>query len=373
MLARLPWWTKPRLGMLRHHEPKPLRVPAGYLETRAPAQAPSISIVTPSFEQGRFLDRTIYSVVSQHYPRLEYVVQDGGSSDLTVQVLRRFDSLLTRWASEADAGQGEAINRGFDGTTGELMAWLNSDDLLLPGALAYVARFFVAHPEVDVVYGHRLIIDENDRQIGSWILPPHDDRVLTLADYVPQETLFWRRGTWEAVGGRVDTSFEYALDWDLLLRFRDVGATIVRVPRCLGAFRVHAAQKTTAAEGLGQNECSRLRERVHGRDLSPAEVFDGLRPYLLRHVLMHGRHRFGDLMPVPRVAVQTIPSGLASIGADTEAPKRLPSSASSSPEHAANGVPDAGLLPLTPEQAGVRVGLDEVASPMNGHAARSSD
>ena len=259
---------KPRIGRLRQHDPRPLRVPARYLRTRAPEPAPTITIVTPSYQQGRFLDRTIYSVVSQQYPRLEYVVQDGGSSDGTLDVLRRFDHALTRSVSEPDGGQADAINRGFSETTGDVMAWLNSDDLLLPGSLAYVARFFVEHPDVDVVYGNRLLIDENDGQIGSWILPRHDDLALTLADFVPQETLFWRRRVWDAVGGRVDPDFGYALDWDLLLRFRDAGAKMVRLPRYLGAFRVHDEQKTTVFDLLGLDECARLLARVHGRNLS---------------------------------------------------------------------------------------------------------
>ena len=131
-------------------------MPAHYTRTAAPANALKISIVTPSFEQGRFLDRTIYSVVTQNYPSLEYVVQDGGSTDNTVDVLRRFDRLLTAWTSEQDAGQADAINRGFARTNGEIMAWLNSDDLLLPGTLAVVAGYFAQHPEVDVVYGNRV-------------------------------------------------------------------------------------------------------------------------------------------------------------------------------------------------------------------------
>ncbi len=108
----------------------------------------------------------------------------------------------------------------------------------------------------------------------------HDDLALTLADYVPQETLFWRRRIWDAAGGYVDPSFGYALDWDLLLRFRDAGATMVRLPRFLGAFRIHAEQKTSAADALGLEEMARLRERVHGRPVSIDEVLPRLRPYL---------------------------------------------------------------------------------------------
>ncbi len=304
--TRLPVWGKPRLG-LRQHEPRPLRISARYLRTRNPERAPTITIVTPSYQQGAFLGRTIHSVVSQQYPALEYVVQDGGSTDETLEVLRRFDALLTRWTSESDDGQADAINRGFRGTTGEIMAWLNSDDLLLPGSLAYVACYFVRHPEVDVVYGHRLLIDERDSRIGAWVLPRHDDAALTVADFVPQETLFWRRRSWVSVGGRVDSSFRFAIDWDLLLRFREAGAKIVRLPRYLGAFRVHDTQKTTSLELLGLEECDRLRKRVHGRNLTGDEISRRLIPYLLRHMLIDARYRLTELMPLPRVAVSIRP------------------------------------------------------------------
>ena len=300
-------WTKPRIGNLRHYEPKRLEVPASYLRTAPPDPAPSISIVTPSYEQGRFLERTLYSVLSQNYPELEYIVQDGASSDGTIEVLHRFDSALTCWSSEPDDGQADAINRGFQSTSGEIMAWLNSDDLLLPGSLAYVARYFVEHPDIDVVYGHRLMIDDDDNQIGAWIVPRHDDLALTLADYIPQETLFWRRRIWEAVGGALDPTFAYALDWDLLLRFRACGARIVRLPRFIGAFRIHGAQKTTATQAVGEAECDRLRRRVHGRPVSREEVLKRLRPYLLRHILAHTRQRIVDRLPVRRLPVCTVP------------------------------------------------------------------
>ena len=147
------------------------------------------------------------------------------------------------------------------------MAYLNSDDLLLPGSLAYVARYFAAHPEVDVIYGQRVMVDEHDRQIGIWVLPPHDDEELALLDFVPQETLFWRRSAWEAAGAHVDASLSFAMDWDLLLRFRESGARIVRVPRFLGAFRVHEDQKTANWFDQALIECEALRLRVHGRPI----------------------------------------------------------------------------------------------------------
>jgi len=347
VMARGRSWTKPRIGILRHYEPKPLTVPAKYLQTAPPDPAPSISIVTPSFEQGRFLEKTLYSVVSQNYPALEYVVQDGASSDNTLDVLRRFGPALTCWRSEPDDGQADALNRAFRQTTGEIMAWLNSDDLLLPGSLAYVARYFAEHPEVDVVYGHRLMIDENDGQIGAWVLPAHDDLALTLADYIPQETLFWRRRIWETVGGSVDQSFDFALDWDLLLRFREEGATMVRLPRFLGAFRVHAEQKTTVEDALGRVECDRLRQRVHGRPMPVEEVLQGLRPYLVRHILVHTRQRIVERLPLRRDRVRTLP---------IEEWLRTREAESQSLELQSRGSAEAALVsPLAPRGDGVPV------------------
>src|SRR5258706_8672796 len=117
--------------------------------------------------------------------------------------------------------------------TGELLAWLNGDDILLPGALDYVVYFFETHPSVDVVYGHRIVIDPTGNEIGRWVLPPHSDRVLSWIDYVPQETLFWRRRAWERVGSHVDETFHFAMDWDMLVRLRDSGATFARLPQFL--------------------------------------------------------------------------------------------------------------------------------------------
>src|SRR6059058_4804431 len=173
-----------RLGITPHYSPRAISVPASY--TKAPSiDWPLISIVTPSFNQGRFLERTIRSVLDQHYPKLEYIIKDGGSLDETVDILKRYKSSLTFCESAKDRSQAHALNLGFRHASGEIMAYLNSDDMLLPGALAYVAAYFAEHPEVDVVYGHRVIVDAADREIGRWVLPPHSDRMLVWADYVP--------------------------------------------------------------------------------------------------------------------------------------------------------------------------------------------
>lgn len=286
----------PKLGVLYQYEPRPLDIPDRYRRVEPLAAPSGISIVTPSFNQGQFLERTIRSVLEQQYPRLQYIIQDGGSSDQSVEILERYRPVLAHAESKKDGGFANAINIGLNRSNGEIMAYLNSDDLLLPGTLHYIAEFFDRHPDVDVIYGHRVVTDEYDAEIGRWVLPPHDDEVLSWADYVPQETLFWRRRIWEKVGGAVDESFRFAVDWDLLLRFRQAGAKFVRLPRFLGAFRVHPHQKTSAdmAE-VGDQEMSRLRERCHGRVVSPGEVNRRVRPYLRGHVLYHKLYRLGLL------------------------------------------------------------------------------
>ena len=269
---------------LVQYAPRPLRLPAQYARTTLHSPTPpTISIVTPTYQQGGYLARTIESVLSQRYPQLEYVIQDGGSTDGTGAILDQYRARLTHVTSRRDGGQADAINQGFHHTTGEIMAWLNSDDILLPGALATVGDFFAANPDVDVVYGHRIQINHHDQEVGRWVLPHHDPHVLAWADYIPQETLFWRRRLWEKVGGYVDTTYQFALDWELLLRFQQAGAHFVRLPRFLAAFRVHDEQKTTAQlHGLGNQEMARLRTAVHGRRVSQLEVHAHITGYLLR-------------------------------------------------------------------------------------------
>ena len=276
---------------------------------------PKLSIITPSFQQAGYLSDTLRSVLEQQAACCEYVVQDGGSTDGSAEIIRRFalgqevrskedenrktvslsqptslnsqppypspppsDSTkprLTTWVSEPDNGQTDAIAKGFAKTSGgpnDLMAWINSDDFYLPGAFAFVTDFFTRHPEVDVIYGHRLLVDETSREIGRWFLPEHDDEVLKLYDFVPQETMFWRRRIWDKIGG-LDPSYKFAMDWDLLLRFQAAGARIVRVPYFLACFRIHPAQKTSAQmESVGQREIDALRARTLGCSITPVEI-----------------------------------------------------------------------------------------------------
>ena len=292
-----PWqWVTQQLGVLYQYPPVPFYVPEHYLRAATLPEPPTISIVTPMLNGAQFIRYTLESVLDQEYPALEYVVQDGGSTDDALTIVEQYRDRLARINSERDTGMAQAINRGFQSATGEIMAYLNGDDLLLPGTLHVVAAYFAAHPEVDVVYGHRVLIDADHAEVGRWVLPRHQDDVLSWTDYVPQETLFWRRSIWEKVGGAMDESFRFALDWDLLLRFRDAGATFVRLPRFLGAFRVHGSQKTaTELTGVGAEEILRIREREAGRPISTAEIRQRMEPYIRRHKVYHKMYRLGVL------------------------------------------------------------------------------
>lgn len=289
---------QPRLGQLTQYPPIPLHLShqPSFPSVLPGAALPAASIVTPSFNQQRFVERTIRSILTQAYPALEYILQDGNSIDGTQDILERYRGKFTHLESCQDGGQANAINRGFRHATGEIMAWLNADDVLLPGALAYVANFFGTHPDVDVVYSHRIIIDEHDQEIGRWILPPHDNNMLLWSDYIPQETLFWRRRIWERAGGYVNESYQFTLDWELLLRFREAGAIFVRLPCFLAAFRVHPQQKTSKLlESIGKQEMRRLRYHCHGREVSNHEALRQIRWYLRRHLGYHALYRAGLL------------------------------------------------------------------------------
>ncbi len=262
------YWMQ--IGILQQYPARPLRWDERLPGPRLPdASLPQIGIVTPSYGQEKFIERTLRSVIDQHYPKLRYMVQDGGSKDRSMDVVARYADRLHHSESVKDNGQADAIVRGFRHITGALapadvMAWLNSDDLVGPGVLRFVAEYFVRHPDVDVIYGHRIIINDDDRDVGRWIMPRHHPATLEWIDYVPQETLFWRKRAWDLIGG-IDPSFQFALDWDLLARFQQAGCRIVRVPYFLGAFRVHAEQKTSQSiHTVGAEEMRRIRRRFHG-------------------------------------------------------------------------------------------------------------
>jgi glycosyltransferase involved in cell wall biosynthesis len=222
---------------------------------------PRISIVTPSYNQGAFIEETIRSVLLQGYPNLEYIVIDGGSTDQTVDVIRRYQKWLTCWISEKDCGQAHAVNKGLARVTGDLFNWINSDDSLLPGALAAVGG---ASPRDEAIAGAVLNIGSG----GSRII---ENKVLSPAKLIGgdieasyhQPGLWLRPGRIASVGG-IDESLHYAFDFDLTLRYLAKYPELIYLPQILASFRLHETSKTT----LQQHDFHRERIFVYNKILN---------------------------------------------------------------------------------------------------------
>ncbi|SHG57627.1 Glycosyltransferase involved in cell wall bisynthesis [Chryseolinea serpens] len=180
-----------------------------------------ISIVTASYNQGEFLERTISSVLSQGYANLEYIIIDGGSTDNSVEIIKKYAHHLAYWVSEKDDGMYDALNKGFARATGDVMGWLNSDDILLTGALFTVHEVFTTFPQVKWVTGMPVSIDERDRIISFQPVQAWSKIKIASGQYqwIQQESTYWRRELWEKSGARLDSSFSLAGDFELWARF----------------------------------------------------------------------------------------------------------------------------------------------------------
>jgi glycosyltransferase involved in cell wall biosynthesis len=201
-----------------------------------------VSVVTPSFNQGKFIERTIVSVLSQDCAELEYVVVDGGSSDGTLSILGKYADRI-RWLSEPDEGQSDAVNKGIRSTSGEIIGWLNSDDIYYPGALATVVEFFTENPDVDVLYGNADVIDVDDNVLAAFRAKPWDFSLLAADDYMCQPATFLRRSVVER-HGLLDTKLHYCMDYEYWLRLGKAGVRFAFVERTFAAARMYPENKT---------------------------------------------------------------------------------------------------------------------------------
>lgn len=181
-----------------------------------------ITIVTPSYNQGQFIEETIRSVLLQGYPNLEYFIFDGGSTDESVEIIRKYEPWLSYWVSERDKGQSDAINKGFARSTGEILAWLNSDDTYLPVAFKEAATVFETHPSAALVYAKALVTDDKGNELEILGKPFNLCMMLTKHNMVPQPSAFIRRRSANQVGS-LNINFHYMMDWDYWLRLSLVG------------------------------------------------------------------------------------------------------------------------------------------------------
>lgn len=237
---------------------------------------PRISIVTPSYNQGAFLEATIQSVLGQNYPNLEYVIIDGGSTDDSVEIIRRYEADLAYWVSEPDEGQYDAINKGFGHTSGDIMAWINADDMFTPWAFSVVAEIFGQDRNVEWLTSLLpLRWDVAGRAVGcfprrgysraSFLRGGHLPAVGGRgAEWLQQESTFWRRSLWQRAG-KLDAALDLASDFKLWLQFCRAGAEIYGVETPLGGFRKHDDQKTALRYEAYVAEATAVLHAMNGK------------------------------------------------------------------------------------------------------------
>jgi glycosyltransferase involved in cell wall biosynthesis len=223
---------------------------------------PRVTIVTPSFNQARFLEATIHSVLTQDYPRIDYIIVDGGSTDGSLNIIRKYANRLAWWVSEKDRGQTDAINKGFAHAKGEILAWLNSDDTYEPKAVGKAVIYLIEHPEVGMIYSDANYIDEDGAVIGKFPAAQTDYHLLRQGYvHIPQQTTFFRTDLWRAIGP-LDPSFYFAMDYDLWTRIARHTQIKYLLGQTFSNFRIHTSGKTIAAD----DRCWPEMLRVHYRD-----------------------------------------------------------------------------------------------------------
>lgn len=242
-----------------------------------PPKLPLVSIVTPSFNQAEFLEKTIQSVLMQDYPYIEYIVIDGGSTDGSVDVIKKYQDKIKVWVSEPDRGQTDAINKGFAKATGEVFAWINSDDTYNPKAVGEAVLYLIENPNVAMVYADCNFIDEHDNVIGKFSAKQTNYKLLREGFvHIPQQTMFFRKKYWSPL----DPSFYFGMDYDLWTRIAKQAEIKYLQGNVWANFRIHTSSKTNVNDMRGWDEMLRVHYRDGGSFFAPIVA-----KYYLRKVI----------------------------------------------------------------------------------------
>ncbi|MGA2536511.1 MAG: glycosyltransferase family 2 protein [Terracidiphilus sp.] len=229
--------------------------------TRHLLRLPKISVVVPSLNQSNYLEATLLSILDQSYPDLELIVIDGGSTDGSSEIVRKYAKQIKFWCSEPDGGQTQGLIKGFSRTTGEIQCFLNSDDLFEPGVLLEVGQYFLKHPGVDAVYGNALWVDFEGKPIRPQKEIPFNRFIfLYTYNYIPGMSMFWRRAIYNQAGG-LNPAFQLAFDADLWMRVSDCGGRIKHTARQWSRMRRYPDQKTVRMREVTLREDMLIRMR----------------------------------------------------------------------------------------------------------------
>ena len=236
-------------------------------------ELPLVSIVTPSYNQGAFIEETILSVKNQTYPNIEHIIMDGGSTDDTLDIIRKYESTYNmHWVSEPDNGQSDAINKGWQKAKGEILGWLNSDDTYMPWAVDTAVKFLSEHPDASLVYGDCNIIDEQSEVAKCYKAGEFDlKRLLCVENMIPQPAAFLRRQVLD-ITGFLDIDLYFAMDYDFWIRIAVNGLKLEYIPQCLANFRKYPSTKTVSG-GLKKGlENLHIIEKTFSNPELPGEV-----------------------------------------------------------------------------------------------------
>ncbi|MCS3801730.1 glycosyltransferase family 2 protein [Niastella sp. OAS944] len=223
---------------------------------------PKISVITPSYNQGQFIEETILSVIGQNYPNLEYIVIDGGSTDNTVSIIKKYESKISYWVSEKDGGQAEAINKGFKKATGDIFCWLNSDDMFMPGAL-YIMAAKMKENNSAIYFGnciHFKYANDGVEAIGSNVVEAARLYSLQHVDFIIQPSSFWSKATFEKVGYLTE-ELHFGLDWQWFLRAKQCGVPFIAIQECLSMYRAHPNHKSSHGGKKRQSEFVKIYDQ----------------------------------------------------------------------------------------------------------------
>jgi glycosyltransferase involved in cell wall biosynthesis len=232
-----------------------------------PTNLPTVSIITPSFNQARFLEQTIHSVLAQEYPNIEYIIVDGDSTDGSVEIIQKYADQLAWWISEKDRGHADALNKGFSHAGGEILAWLNSDDTYYPAAVSEAVAYLQTHPEVGMVYGNADLTDEEGCVIGRFAARQTDyRRLLRGSVHIPQATTFFRADLWRQVGP-LDLSLFFAFDYNFWVQLAKI-SRLQYLPRLWATFRLHSQGKSVRFDDRCYPDMLKVYQRERGHRLS---------------------------------------------------------------------------------------------------------